>query len=96
MREYFVYILTNKSETLYIGVTNNIEERVFEHKEKINPRCFTAKYNLNQLVYHQTFDSIEEAIDREKQLKSWNRQWKIELIESENPYWDDLSLDWYD
>jgi putative endonuclease len=90
MKSYGVYILTNHSRTLYIGVTNNLRRRIFEHKTKLNPG-FTSKYNIDQLVYYEHFSSIRRAIAREKQLKGWRRSRKIELIESMNPHWDDLS-----
>lgn len=95
-RQYFIYILASKKNgTLYIGVTNSIERRIEEHKIKLNPDCFTAKYNVTLLVYYETFQYIEDAIQREKQLKKWNRQWKINLIEEENKDWKDLSEGWY-
>ena len=81
-----------KNGTLYIGVTSDIVKRVFEHKEKLVDG-FTKKYALDTLVYYELFDSIEEAIKREKQLKKWNRAWKIELIEKFNPTWKDLYKD---
>lgn len=94
-RQYFIYILASKKNgTLYIGVTNNIERRIEEHKNKINPNCFTAKYDVNLLVYYEIFQYINDAIKREKQLKKWNRQWKINLIEEENKDWKDLSEEW--
>ncbi|NMH25675.1 GIY-YIG nuclease family protein [Flavobacterium solisilvae] len=94
-RQYFVYIVASKKNgTLYIGVTNNIERRIKEHKSKLNPQSFTSRYNVNILVYYETFQYINDAIDREKQLKKWNRQWKINLIEEENKEWKDLSSDW--
>ena len=83
--------MTNKHHTtLYIGVTADLFSRVVEHKEKSNPKSFTARYNLNKLVYHESFSSIEEAIDREKQLKGGSRQKKIDLIKCMNPAWKDL------
>ena len=95
-RQYFIYILASKKNgTLYTGVTNSIERRIEEHKIKLNPDCFTAKYNVTLLVYYETFQYIEDAIQREKQLKKWNRQWKINLIEEENKDWKDLSEGWY-
>jgi len=95
--EYFVYILTNYSKTvLYIGVTGDIERRVFEHKQKYNPRSFTAKYQVNQLMWFETHNNIEQAIRREKLIKKWRRQWKFELVEKENQEWKDLSSGWYD
>ena len=90
-RQYYVYILTNKSnKVLYIGVTNNLERRIFEHKNKLVDG-FTKKYNLNKLVYYETTKNIDGAIEREKQLKNWHRAWKVNLIEEFNPPWKDLS-----
>ncbi|WP_409228687.1 GIY-YIG nuclease family protein [Gudongella sp. SC589] len=87
---YYVYILTNKSnKVLYIGVTNNIARRVYEHKTKMI-EGFTKKYNLDKLVYLEETDSIESAILREKQLKKWRREKKIALIERLNPNWEEL------
>ena len=89
-----VYIMTNYSETsLYIGVTSNLQKRVWEHKNKV-VEGFTKKYNADKLVYYELTDSIESAINREKQLKHWHRQWKINLIKEMNPDFKDLSLDW--
>ena len=86
--------MTNYSETsLYIGVTSNLPKRVWEHKNKV-VEGFTEKYNLDKLVYYETTDSIESAIKREKQLKNWHREWKINLIKEMNPEFKDLSLDW--
>jgi putative endonuclease len=91
---YAVYIMTNYSETsLYIGVTSNLPKRVWEHKNKV-VEGFTEKYNVDKLVYFETTDSIESAIKREKQLKNWHREWKINLIKEMNPDFRDLSLDW--
>ena len=88
---YYVYIMTNKSNTvLYVGVTNDLMRRVYEHKNKIDSNCFTAKYNLNKLVYFESTSSIESAIEREKQLKAGSRKRKEELINSINPEWNDL------
>jgi putative endonuclease len=93
-RQYFIYIVASKKNgTLYIGITNNLERRIKEHKSKLNPQSFTARYNVNILVYYETFQYVNDAIDREKQLKKWNRQWKINLIEEDNKEWKDLSLD---
>ena len=87
---YYVYILTNKPRgVLYVGVTNNLDRRVLEHKEKVL-KGFATKYRLSQLVYAEEYDWVSDAIRREKQLKSWYRQWKIDLIESFNPRWIDL------
>ena len=89
-----IYIMTNYLETsLYIGVTSNLQKRVWEHKNKV-VKGFTEKYNVNKLVYYELTDSIETAINREKQLKRWHRQWKINLIKEMNPDFKDLSLDW--
>ena len=93
--QYYVYLLSNKKEgTLYIGVTNDLKRRIFEHKKK-SVEGFTKKYNLNKLMYFEQFQHINEAIKREKQLKNWKRQWKIDLIELENQEWKDLSYDWF-
>ena len=87
--------MTNKPNgVLYIGVTNNIEERVKEHKLKISPKSFTAKYNCDKLVYFEEFSIGIEAEKRERQFKKWKRAWKIELIEEMNPSWSDLSINW--
>ena len=86
-----VYIMTNYSNTtFYIGVTNNLLRRVIEHKSQ-KKECFTSKYHLNKLVYFEITESIEVAIKREKQLKNWKRQWKIDLITKNNPDFNDLS-----
>ncbi len=82
--------MTNKPNgTLYIGITSDIVKRIYEHKNKLIDG-FTKKYNLNKLVYYEVYDEINEAIKREKQLKSWKRDWKIELVEKMNNNWDDL------
>lgn len=91
MNQYYVYILTNKKNgTLYIGFTDNIQKRIQEHKCK-KYKSFSARYNLDKLVYYETMESSETAQHREAQLKKWNRNWKIELIEKYNPDWKDLS-----
>ena len=82
--------MTNKSKTLYTGVTNNLVRRVYEHKNKLI-EGFTKKYNINKLVYFELFDNPDDAIKREKQIKGWLRKKKIDLIESMNPEWKDLS-----
>ncbi len=90
MKYYFVYILTNKRNgTLYIGVTNNLLRRVKEHKDKI-VKGFTEKYGVDKLVYYEQTENVSSAISREKVLKKWERKWKLELIEKENPEWRDL------
>ena len=91
MKGAYVYILSNKRNgTLYVGVTSNLVKRIFEHKEKV-VNGFSAKYNLDLLVYYEEWWSIEEATQREKQLKAGNRKKKLSLIESINPDWKDLS-----
>lgn len=91
---YYTYILTNRSNTLYIGVTNNLERRILEHRSKIIPG-FTKKYNISVLVYFEVFSGIHQAIQSEKELKGWRRSKKINLIESVNPLWIDLSESWF-
>ena len=87
-----IYILTNyQKTTLYIGVTSDLRSRIYEHQNKIYPKSFSAKYNLIHCIYYEVFSSIEEAIDREKQLKKWNRKKKETLINDFNPNWDDLT-----
>ncbi|MRT92635.1 GIY-YIG nuclease family protein [Ancylomarina sp. 16SWW S1-10-2] len=91
MKQGFVYILTNKNNTtLYVGVTSNLQERIAQHKEKLDKKSFTARYNLSKLVYYEIFQTIGDAISREKQLKAGSRAKKIECIESINPNWQDL------
>ena len=85
--------MTNHSGTLYTGVTNNLERRVYEHKHKLVPG-FTSKYNITKLVYYEEGNDVNEALSREKQIKGWLRAKKIALIESLNPEWKDLSSDW--
>ena len=86
--------MTNGSKTLYTGVTNDLERRVFEHKHKLIPG-FTKKYNITRLVYFEEGTDIDSAIMREKQIKGWLRKKKIDLIEKENPEWKDLAEDWF-
>ena len=91
--EYYVYILASKKRgTLYIGVTNDLIKRAFEHKNDL-VEGFTKKYGVHHLVYFEQTSDINSAITREKQIKKWRRQWKIELIEEKNPGWKDLFLD---
>src|SRR5258706_3708017 len=92
VKQYYVYIMSNESRTLYVGVTNDLERRVYEHKQKLVPG-FTSKYNIAQLVYFEATQDIQPAITREKQIKGWLRKKKIALIESMNPRWNDLSVD---
>jgi putative endonuclease len=93
-KTYCVYIITNRSKTLYIGVTNNLERRIWEHKHH-NGSEFASRYKLDRLVYWESFDDVCKAIDREKQIKGWLRIKKIALIVSENPTWSDLSAEWF-
>jgi putative endonuclease len=93
-KKYYTYIMASTSRTLYVGVTGNLIGRVLQHKQKEVPG-FTQKYNVDKLVYCEEFLSIEEAILREKQIKGWLRSKKIQLIESLNHDWVDLSQDWY-
>ena len=94
MKTYYVYIMTNKSGTLYTGMTNNLIRRVTEHKEKLVPG-FTSKYNIDRLIYFATTHDVNAAIAMEKQIKGWRRSKKIALIESMNPEWKDLSVEWF-
>jgi putative endonuclease len=84
MKTYFVYIVASRSLVLYIGVTNDLQRRIFEHKNNIFPG-FTDKYDVNRLLYYEMFDDIQQAIHREKQLKGWTRAKKIMLIKRMNP-----------
>src|SRR3989304_82096 len=89
---YYVYILTNKNNTtLYIGVTNNISKRLFEHKFGLL-EGFTKKYKIKKLVYLEEYNSVNQAIAREKQLKNWHRDWKLNLIKKVNPRMEDMSV----
>ncbi|HEY4354918.1 MAG TPA: GIY-YIG nuclease family protein [Acidobacteriaceae bacterium] len=95
MYEYaYVYILASSFKRLYIGVTTKLEQRIWEHKEKVHPHSFTAKYSIDRLVYFECFPTVAPAIAREKVLKGWLRQKKLALIVANNPTWRDLSLDW--
>ena len=94
-RTYYVYIMSNPARTLYVGVTNDLERRVFEHKNQLTPG-FTARYGLNALVHFEETDDVTAAIAREKQIKGWLRRRKVALIELENPEWRDLSDGWTD
>jgi len=88
--EYFVYIVCSRSGTLYIGMTNNLDRRIMQHKKQ-EIEGFSNKYHCDRLVYYEKFDDVHKAIGREKQLKGWNRAKKIALIESLNPRWQDLA-----
>jgi putative endonuclease len=89
MKQYFVYIMTNRSKTLYTGITSNLVKRVYEHKNGLISG-FTKKYNITKLIYYETTNDVNSAIEREKQIKGWLRKKKIALIESANPEWKDL------
>ncbi len=93
MKRYYVYVVSSRSGTLYIGMSNNIERRMWEHKSG-EFEGFATKYGCDRLVYYESFDDVRKAIDREKQLKGWVRRKKIELIESVNPRWQDLAEKW--
>ncbi len=93
-RSFFVYIMINRSKTLYTGVTNNLVRRVWHHKHRVGSE-FCAHYKLDRLVYFEEFQYVDNAIGREKQIKGWLRIRKIALIVSQNPTWSDLSAEWY-
>ncbi|MCA9380135.1 GIY-YIG nuclease family protein [Candidatus Dojkabacteria bacterium] len=93
MKNYYVYIMTNKPKgTLYIGITNNLIRRVYEHKNDLIENSFTSRYSLHRLVYYEVYSYVWDAIRREKNVKKWKRNWKIRMIEEMNPNWDDLVL----
>jgi putative endonuclease len=91
VKQYYVYIMASRSRTLYTGVTNDLQRRVYEHKKKI-VLGFTAKYNIERLVYFETSEDVYGAISREKEIKGWLRSKKLALIESTNPTWKDVSV----
>ena len=93
-RTFYVFIMAGQFRTLYTGVTNHLERRVIEHKRKLVPG-FTSRYNINRLVYFETFGDVRDAIQREKQIKGWLRAKKVALIISHNPTWRDLSEGWF-
>ena len=94
-QHYYVYILSNKKNgTLYIGMTNDLERRVLEHKTKAI-KGFTKRYGLDKLVFFENYQDVNDAIKIEKRMKKWKRQWKINAIEEKNPEWKDLAKDWY-
>ena len=93
MHEYYVYIMTNRSGTLYTGVTNDLQRRVWEHGQGMGSE-FTTKYRINRLIYYETYTDVRDAIAREKQIKGWRRAKKTALIATMNPEWRDLSEDW--
>ncbi len=95
MKQYYVYILTNKSGTLYTGMTNDLRRRIYEHKKGLI-EGFAKKYNIKRLVYFESSTSVHTAITREKQIKGWSRKKKIEIVDSSNPEWIDLSNSLFD
>jgi len=95
MKTYYVYIMTSPKGTLYTGVTNHLQRRVYEHKNGQN-LGFTKKYNVTRLVYYEQTDNISDAITREKEIKGWRRSKKIALIKDFNPEWVDLAQDWFE
>ena len=95
MRRYFVYILASRSRVLYVGVTGDLVRRVGQHKQ-LKGSEFTTRYRVNRLVHLEETDYVFAALEREKQIKGWRRDKKIELIEAQNPTWQDLSCGWYD
>ncbi len=89
--QYYVYILaTNDNKVIYTGVTNDLRRRVYEHKNSLDPKSFTTRYCINKLVYYEYTTDVRAAIEREKQIKGWNRQRKNKLIEAKNPQWKEL------
>jgi putative endonuclease len=95
MKHYYVYVMTSPSGTLYTGMTNDLKRRVYQHKHKL-VEGFTEKYNVTRLAYYEETQDVQTAIAREKEIKSWRRSKKLELIKSLNPKWQDLSDGWYD
>ena len=96
MKQYHVYIMTNKNNSVnYSGITNDLFRRVWEHRYGYNENSFTSKYNINKLIYYEEFNNVNEAITREKQIKGMSRQKKFDLIKKMNPNFDDLSKDWF-
>ena len=93
MAQYYVYIMTNHMGTLYTGVTNDLERRLHEHRQG-QLKGFTKRYNISKLVHYEVTEDVRSEITREKQIKGWLRSKKIDLIESQNPSWHDLSADW--
>jgi putative endonuclease len=94
MKDYCVYILSNSAAKLYIGVAGNLDQRIFDHKDFRDAKSFAARYNLNRLVFVETYPIASQAIAREKQLKGWSRAKKLKLIREQNPEWRDLSADY--
>jgi len=95
MKTYYVYIMNSPSGTLYVGMTNDLKRRVYQHKHKLI-EGFTKKYNVTRLAYYEETTDVHAAIAREKQIKGWVRRKKLALIETRNPKWQDLSAVWFD
>ncbi len=93
LKQYYVYIMASRSRVLYVGMTNDLQRRVEQHKQKLI-EGFTQRYNVTRLVYYEVTNDVHAAIAREKQIKGWRRSKKTELIESVNPTWSDLSEEW--
>lgn len=93
-RHYYVYMLASKTRRLYVGVTNDLERRVWQHRTKAL-EGFTSRYNIDRLVWYESTGEVLAAIEREKEIKAWRREKKVRLIESENPGWTDLARDWF-
>ena len=91
---YWVYIMTNQSGSLYIGVTGNLPHRVYEHRQRLVPG-FATRYKIDKLIYAESFSEVRDAIAREKQIKAWRRSHKVALIDSANPEWNDLGEEWF-
>src|SRR5690242_4937215 len=94
MRQWYVYIMSNRAHTLYTGVTNDLKRRVTEHKERLHPNAFTARYTFDRLVYYEEAADQQAAALREKRIKNWPRAKRVALIQAGNPNWNDLSADW--
>jgi putative endonuclease len=94
-KQYYVYLMASKSRVLYVGVTNDLQRRVEQHKQKL-VEGFTARYNITRLVYYEVTNDVHAALAREKEIKGWRRSKKVALIESVNPTWRDLSDDWHE
>jgi len=93
-KAYFIYIMSNKSRRLYVGMTSELQSRVFQHKRGWYKGSFTARYKFDMLVYFESFSHPSEAIEREKEVKAWRREKKLRLILATNPHWSDLSAEW--
>jgi putative endonuclease len=94
VKDFYVYILSNSAATLYIGVTSNLDQRLFDHFDGRDPKSFASRYNLHRLVFLETFPDANQAIAREKQLKGWSRAKKIALVREQNPEWRDFSAEY--